>query len=314
MLLTQGENMPLVECVPNFSEGRRQEVIDQILESIKKAGKITLLDSRMDPDHNRAVITFIGEPNECYKAAFAGCIKATELIDMNEHEGEHNRFGSTDVIPFIPVSDYTLEECAKLAQKLGAKIAKDLKIPVYLYGDATENPNRAVLQNYRTKSFQYEQLKEEIATNDDYIPDFGKRQTHETAGAINIGARNFLIAYNIYLDTNDMDIAKAIARNIRHSGGGLRYIQAGAMNIEERGVVQVSMNVTNYTGTPLHRVFDMVKREAERYGVAVTESEIYGMLPLDALLDAAESSLQLNNFDRNQIIEKRIFTEDEQDE
>ena len=303
--------MPLVECVPNFSEGKRQEIVDQILESIQKAGKITLLDSRMDPDHNRAVVTFIGEPNECLKAAFAGCKKAAELIDMNEHEGEHNRFGSTDVIPIIPVSDITLEECAELAKKLGEKIAKELKIPVYLYGDAAVNPERAILQNYRTKSFQYEQLKEEIDTNDNYIPDFGERKTHPSAGATNVGARNFLIAYNIYLNTNDMDIAKAIAKNIRFSGGGLRYIQAGAMNIEERGVVQVSMNVTNYLGTPLHRVFDMVKREAERFGVAVTESEIYGMLPLDALLDAAENYLQLNNFDRNQIIEKRIFGKSE---
>lgn len=303
--------MPLVECVPNFSEGIRQEVIDQILEAIKKAGKITLLDSRMDPDHNRAVVTFIGEPNECLKAAFAGCKKAAELIDMNEHKGEHNRFGSNDVIPLIPVSDITLEECSELAKKLGEKIAKELKIPVYLYGDATDNPDRAVLQNYRTKSFQYEQLKDEIASNDEYIPDFGERETHPTAGATNVGARNFLIAYNVYLNTNDMDIAKAIAKNIRHSGGGLRYIQAGAMNIEERGVVQVSMNVTNYTGTPLHRVFDMVKREAERFGVAVTESEIYGMLPLDALIDAAENYLQLNNFDRSQIIEKQLFGQSE---
>lgn len=303
--------MPLVECVPNFSEGRRQEVIDQILDAIKKAGKITLLDSRMDPDHNRAVVTFIGEPNECIKAAFAGCKKAAELIDLNHHEGEHNRFGSTDVIPFIPVSDISLEECAELAKKLGEKIAKDLKIPIYLYGDAAIIPEREVLQNYRTKSFQYEQLKEEIATNDKYIPDFGERKVHPTAGATNVGARNFLIAYNIYLNTDDMEVAKAIARNIRFSGGGLRFIQAGAMNIEERGVVQVSMNVTNYIGTPLHRVFDMVKREAERYGVAVTESEIYGMLPLDALLDAAENYLQLNNFDRSQIIEKRIFGKSE---
>ena len=303
--------MPLVECVPNFSEGRRQEVIDQILDVIKKAGKITLLDSRMDPDHNRAVVTFIGEPSECLKAAFAGCKKAAELIDMNEHEGEHNRFGSTDVIPFIPVSDITLEECAELARKLGERIAKELKIPIYMYGDAAIKPEREVLQNYRTKSFQFEELKSEIATNDNYIPDFGERKVHPTAGATNVGARNFLIAYNIYLNTDDMEVAKAIAKNIRFSGGGLRYIQAGAMNIEERGVVQVSMNVTNYIGTPLHRVFDMVKREAERYGVAVTESEIYGMLPLDALLDAAENYLQLNKFDRNQIIEKRIFGKSE---
>ena len=300
--------MPLVECVPNFSEGKSQEIVDQIVDAIKKAGKIILLDSRMDADHNRAVITFIGEPNECVKAAFAGCKKAAELIDMTTHEGEHNRFGSTDVIPFIPVSDITLEECVELAKKLGEKIAKDLKIPVYLYGAAAQKPEREVLQNYRTKSFQYEQLAEEITTNDDYIPDFGDRKIHPTAGATNVGARNFLIAYNIYLDTNDMEVAKEIAKSIRYSGGGLRYIQAGAMNIEERGVVQVSMNVTNFKGTPLHRVFEMTKREAARFGVNVTESEIYGMLPLDALLDAAEYYLQLNKFDRDQIIEKRVFS------
>ena len=300
--------MPLVECVPNFSEGKRQEIIDQIVESIEKAGEIILLDSRMDPDHNRAVITFIGEPDECVKAAFAGCKKAAELIDMNEHSGEHNRFGATDVVPFVPVSDITLEECVELAKKLGQTIAKDLKIPVFLYGAAAQKPERKVLQNYRTKSFQYEQLKEEIATNDEYIPDFGERQTHPKAGATNVSARNFLIAYNIYLDTDDMKVAKEIAKSIRFSSGGLRYIQAGAMNIEERGVVQVSMNVTDFKGTPLHRVFEMVKREASRFGVNVTESEIYGMLPLDALLDAVEYYLQLKDFDRDQIIEKRVFS------
>jgi glutamate formiminotransferase len=303
--------MPLVECVPNFSEGRNQEIVDQIVDAIQKGGKIVMLDSRMDPDHNRAVVTFIGEPEECINAAFAGCKKAAELIDMNEHEGEHNRFGSTDVIPFIPVSDITLEECTELAHKLGEKIAKELKIPIYYYGAAAKIPSRAVLQNFRTKSFQYEQLKEEIATNDDYIPDVGPRKTHAKAGATNVGAREFLVAYNIYLDTDDMEVAKKIARNIRHSGGGLRYIQAGAMNIEERGVVQVSMNITNFKGTPLQRVFDMVKNEASRFGVNVTESEVYGMIPLDALLDAAEFYLQLNNFDRDQIIEKRVFSKGE---
>jgi len=298
--------LPLVECVPNFSEGRREEVVQQIVDAIKKAGKITLLDSRMDPDHNRAVVTFIGEPNECVKAAFAGCKKATELIDMNKHKGEHNRFGSTDVIPFIPVSDITLDECVILAKKLGKRIAKELNIPVYLYGAAAEKPEREVLQKFRTKTFQYEQLKEKIATDNDYIPDYGERATHPTAGASIIGARNFLVAYNVYLDTNDMEIAKIIARNIRHSGGGLRYIQAGAMEITERKCVQVSMNITDYKGTPIHRVFDMIKREAERFGVAVTESEIYGMVPMDALLDAAESYLQLNKFNRDQIIEKKV--------
>ncbi len=298
--------MPLVECVPNFSEGRREEIVGEIVTAIKKAGKILLLDSRMDPDHNRAVITIVGEPEECIKAAFAGCKKAEELIDMDEHSGEHNRFGATDVIPFIPVSDITLEECAELAVKLAEKIGKELKIPTYLYGAAAKKPEREVLQKYRTKDFQYEQLKDAIKDDPVYEPDFGPKNLTK-AGATNIGARNFLIAYNVYLDTNNMDVAKEIARNIRFSGGGLRYIQAGAMNIEDRGVVQVSMNITDYKGTPIHRVFDMVKREAARFGVNVTESEIYGMLPVDALIAAAEHYLQLNNFDRKQIIEKRLY-------
>ncbi len=298
--------MPLVECVPNFSEGRREKIVGEIVTAIKKAGKILLLDSRMDPDHNRAVITLVGEPEECIKAVFAGCKKAAELIDMDEHSGEHNRFGATDVIPFIPVSDITLEECAELAARLAEKIGKELKIPTYLYGAAAKMPEREVLQKYRTKDFQYEQLKEVIKDDPVYKPDFGPK-TLTKAGATNVGARNFLIAYNVYLDTNNMDIAKEIARNIRFSGGGLRYIQAGAMNIEDRGVVQVSMNITDYKGTPIHRVFDMVKREAARFGVNVTESEIYGMLPVDALIAAAEHYLQLNKFDRKQIIEKRLY-------
>ncbi|MHA1955117.1 MAG: glutamate formimidoyltransferase [Candidatus Heimdallarchaeaceae archaeon] len=298
--------MPLIECVPNFSEGRRQEIVDQIVKAIEKGGKITLLDSRCDPDHNRAVITFIGEPDECVKAAFAGCKKAAELIDMDEHEGEHNRFGATDVVPFIPVSDITLEECVELADKLAERIGKELKIPTYLYGAAAKVPEREVLQKFRTKTFQYEQLKEAIGTDPAYEPDYGPKELTK-AGAVNIGARQFLIAYNIYLDTDDMEIAKEIARNIRFSGGGLRHIQAGAMNIEERGCVQVSMNMTDFKSTPIHRVFDMAKREAERFGVNVTESEIYGMLPIDALLEAAEYYLQLNKFDRNQIIEKRLY-------
>ncbi|MFW9852438.1 MAG: glutamate formimidoyltransferase [Candidatus Thorarchaeota archaeon] len=298
--------MPLVECVPNFSEGRREEIVGEIVTAIKKAGNIILLDSRMDPDHNRAVITLLGEPEECIKAAFGGCKKAAELIDMDEHSGEHNRFGATDVIPFIPVSDITLEECAELAAKLAEKISKELKIPTYLYGAAAKKPEREVLQKYRTKDFQYEQLKEAIKDNPAYEPDFGPKNLTK-AGATNIGARNFLIAYNVYLDTNSMDVAKEIARNIRFSGGGLRYIQAGAMNIEERGVVQVSMNITDYKGTPIHRVFEMVKREAARFGVNVTESEIYGMLPVDALIAAAEYYLQLNKFDKKQIIEKRLY-------
>ena len=299
--------MALVECVPNFSEGRRKEVVDGILDAIQKGGNVKLLDSRMDPDHNRVVVTFVGEPEECFNAAFAGCKKATELIDMNEHSGEHPRFGATDVIPFVPISGVTIEDCINLARKLAEKISKELHIPTYLYGEGALRDDRKVLQKFRTKTFQYEQLKEAIKTDEKYAPDYGEKEIHPTAGATNVGAREFLIAYNIYLDTQDVSIAKKIAEAIRFSTGGLRYIQALGFEIKERNCVQVSMNITNYKGTPIHRVFDMVKREAERYGVKVTESEVYGMLPIDALLDAAEHYLQLNNFDRKQIIEKRIW-------
>ncbi len=298
--------MPLVECVPNFSEGKRQEIVDQIVETMEKAGKIILLDSRMDGDHNRAVISFVGEPDECVKAAFAGCQKAAQLIDMDQHKGEHNRFGATDVIPFIPLSGITMEECATLARDLAKKIGEELYIPTYCYGDAALKPEREVLQKFRTKSFQYEQLKDAIRTNPDYEPDFGPKELGK-AGATNVGVRQILIAYNIDLDTTDITVAANIARSIRFSGGGMRYIQAGPVEMKERNCVQVSMNITDYKGSPIHRVFEIVKSEAARYGVGIKGTEVYGMVPVDALLDAAEHYLQLNTFDRKQIIEKRIY-------
>jgi len=297
--------MALVECVPNFSEGRRKEVVDEILKAITRGGKVKLLDSRMDADHNRVVVTFVGEPEECLKAAFAGCKKATELIDMNQHKGEHPRIGATDVIPFVPISGITLEECAELAKKLGKKIADELHIPVYLYEAAATRPDRVNLANIRKG--EYEGLKEAIKVDPDRAPDFGPPELHPTAGATVVGAREFLVAYNIYLDTDNLEIAKQIARNIRFKDGGFRYVKAMGFEIKERNCVQVSINMVNYKGTPLHQVFEMVKIEAARYGVNVTESEIYGMVPVDALLDAAEFYLRLNNFDRAQIIEKRIY-------
>lgn len=295
----------LIECVPNFSVGKDKQVLDAIVQSMEMAGSISLLDSRMDPSHNRAVVTFVGEPEECFKAAFAGCKKAAELIDMDKHEGEHQRFGATDVIPFIPLQETTLDECTALARRLGEKIGKELDIPVYLYGEAALRTDRKVLQKYRKPSFQYEELKEAIGEDQAYEPDFGPSKLPK-AGATNIGAREFLIAYNIYLSTDDIEIAKNISREIRESGGGLQGIQAGAMRIKEANCVQVSMNIVNYKVTPIHQVLEMTRREAARYGVMVTKTEVYGMLPQEALIQGAKYYIQLNDFDDMQIIEKKI--------
>lgn len=292
--------MPLVELVPNFSEGRNQEVIDKILNALKSAGSAKVLDARADPDHNRLVVTMVGEPDACFNAAFAGIKIAAELINMDKHSGEHPRIGATDVVPFVPVSGITLEECAELARKLAEKVSSELGIPTYLYEAAATRPDRVNLANIRKG--QYEGLKEEIKTNPDRKPDFGPSELPK-AGATVIGAREFLIAYNIYLNTDNVEIAKRIGVNIRHKNGGFRYVKS--MGFETKPYVQVSMNLTNYKETPMHMVVETVRREAARYGVMITETEVYGMIPVDALLDASEFYLQLNDkWERNQVIEK----------
>ena len=295
----------LVECVPNFSEGRRPEVIEAIAGEVKKVPNVKLLDVKPDASHNRVVVTFVGEPAAVRQAAFNACKKATELIDMEKHRGEHPRIGATDVIPFIPVKDVSMEECVALADELAREIAEKLEIPVYLYEEAAKIPGRKALPDIRKG--QYEVLKTEIA-KPERRPDYGPARMHPTAGATVVGARQFLIAYNINLDTSDVHIAKKIANSIREARGGYRYVRAMGVTVQvgDRDVAQVTINMVNYQGTPLFRVFETVKSEAARYGVNVIGSEIIGLTPMQALLDVAEFYLRLEGFDRKQVLEDNL--------
>ncbi|MEO0093593.1 MAG: glutamate formimidoyltransferase [candidate division WOR-3 bacterium] len=294
----------IVECVPNFSEGRRPEVIDKIVAAIQSVSGVTLLDREMNADHNRAVITFVGEPEVVVEAAFRAVKIASELIDLRTHKGEHPRIGATDVVPLVPISNVTTEECVELARRLGKRISDELGIPVYLYEAAATRPERQDLANIRKGEF--EGLREEIRTNPDRAPDFGKPELHPSAGATVVGVRFPLIAYNINLETQDKRIADNIAKAIRFRNGGFRYVKALGFEIKEKNCVQVSINMTNYQATPLFRVFDTVKREAERYGVMIKESEIVGLVPQQALIDTAVNYLQLWGFSPNQILENRL--------
>ncbi|MFQ6058897.1 MAG: glutamate formimidoyltransferase [Anaerolineae bacterium] len=296
----------LVECVPNFSEGRRKGVVDRIAEAIASVGGVRVLDVQMDADHNRSVITFVGPPAAVEEAAFRGVAKAAELIDMEQHRGEHPRMGAADVVPFVPLSGVTMEDCVAMAQRLGRRIGEELGIPVYLYEEAATREERRNLADVRRG--EYEGIKVEIETNPDRAPDFGPHRLGK-AGATAVGARWPLIAYNVNLGTDDLQVAKAIARAVRHSSGGLRYVKALGLDIRERGIVQVSMNMTRYQKTPLHRVFEMIKREAARYGVPVIGSEIVGLTPQEALLDAAAFYLQLEGFSPHQVLESRLREE-----
>ncbi|MCK4247014.1 MAG: glutamate formimidoyltransferase [Methanomicrobia archaeon] len=293
--------MKIIECVPNFSEGRNIENINKILDAIKGIEGIKVLDYEHDKDHNRTVVTFIGTPENIAEAAFRGCKKASELIDLNVHKGEHPRMGATDVIPFIPVSDVSMKEGVSIAEKLGERIWKELKIPIYLYEEAAKTPERKNLANVRKGEFEW--LKENIEKRP---PDFGDK-IHPTAGATAVGAREFLIAFNVNLGTNDLSIAKKIAKAVRFKSGGLRYVKALGFEIKERGIVQVSMNLTNYKKTPVHKVFEMIKSEANRYGVSIIGSEVIGLAPMDSLIDVADFYLKLENFKKEQIFERRIW-------
>lgn len=293
----------LVECVPNFSEGRRPEVIEAIVAEVKQVKGVKLLDVKPDASHNRTVVTFVGEPQSVKLAAFNACAKACELIDMEQQQGGHPRIGATDVVPFIPVKDVTMEECVQLANELGSEIASKLGIPVYLYEEAAKVPGRKRLPDVRKG--EYEGLKKEISKPDRH-PDFGQPQMHPTAGATVVGARQFLVAYNINLGTSDLKIAQKIANAIREVKGGFKYVRAMGVMLEDRNIAQVSINMVDYTGTPLFRVFEAVKSEAARYGVNVIGSELIGVTPLQALLDVAEFYLRLENFDRKQVFEENL--------
>lgn len=293
----------IVECVPNFSEGRRKEVVDRIVAAITAVRGVMVLDVELDQDHNRSVVTMAGEPEAVEEAAFQATKVAAQLIDLDQHKGEHPRIGATDVIPFIPLQGISLEECIEMARRLGERIGRELSIPVYLYEKAATRAEREDLAYIRRG--EYEGLKEEIATIPDREPDFGPRVVGK-AGATVVGVREPLIAYNVYLGTQNLEVAKAVAQAVRNSSGGLRFVKALGMEIAQRNLVQVSMNLTNYKKTPIHRAFELVKREAERYGVAVVSSEIVGLLPQEALLEAAAFYLQLENFSPRQVLEQRL--------
>jgi glutamate formiminotransferase / formiminotetrahydrofolate cyclodeaminase len=291
----------LIECVPNFSEGRDKAKVDAILEAMKMDG-VYLLDREMDSDHNRCVITLVGDPVNIAEAAIRGVGKAAQLIDLTEHSGAHPRLGAADVVPFIPIEGVTLEDCVAIARRVGEEIWKRYQVPVYLYESAAQRPDRQNLENVRRG--QFEGIREEVKTNPDRRPDFGNAELHPTAGATVVGARKFLVAYNVYLNTPDVEIAKKVGKAIRFSNGGLRYVKG--MGVGVRGLAQVSMNLTDTDQTPIARVFEYVKREAGRYGVMPLSSEIVGLIPKKTLEDAAEWFLQIENFDSSLILENRL--------
>lgn len=295
----------LVECIPNFSEGKSTEVIDKIVSAITSISGIKLTDRQMNADHNRAVITFVGSPEACKQAAFNGCKQAMELIDLRTHKGEHPRMGATDVIPFVPISDVTMEECIELSRSLAKEIAEKLNIPTYLYEESAVIPERRNLAIIRKGEF--EGLRESIKTDPARKPDFGLSELHPSAGATVVGARQYLIAYNINLDTNNLDIAKEIAKKIRFKDGGFPAVKALGFEIKERGIVQVSINLTDYTKTGMFTVFDAVVKEAQKHGVSVTGSEVVGVLPLQAIVNVANLSLKLEDFSIEQVLEKKMW-------
>ncbi len=291
-----------VECVPNFSEGRRVEVLDEIVHAILSAG-VKLLDQEMDPDHNRAVVTFAGELEDVEEAAFRGVQTAARLIDLDHHRGEHPRIGATDVVPFVPIAGVTMDDCVQMARRVGERIARELDIPVYLYERAATRPERRDLAYIRRG--EYEGLKKQIATNPDREPDFGPKRLGK-AGATVVGARPFLIAYNVNLATNDLRVAKEIARVTREKGGGLPSVKALGFELADKGIVQVSMNLTDFHVTGMLGAFNYVRAEAEKRGVQVVGSELIGLVPLGALTQLVSETLKLEGFGSEQIVEIQL--------
>jgi glutamate formiminotransferase len=295
--------MPVIECVPNISEGRRHAVVDKIVDALRKVDGVRVLDHSSDASHNRSVLTLAGAPEPLKQAVLTLYRHALEAIDLRAHSGEHPRMGAVDVVPFIPIEGVTMEQCVALAKETGAAIADEFKVPVYLYEEAASDPSRRNLEDIRRGEF--EGLAEKMR-QPAWRPDFGPETPHVSAGASVVGARMPLIAYNINLATERLDVAKKIAAAIRHSSGGFRYVKAMGIRLEERNIVQVSMNLTNYEKTPIHRVFEVVRREAARYGVTVLESEIVGLVPSAALIGAAQYFLQLDLFNADQVLENRL--------
>jgi glutamate formiminotransferase / formiminotetrahydrofolate cyclodeaminase len=291
----------IVECIANYSEARRPEVVEELVRAIMSVDGVLLLDRHSDADHNRSVLTFAGPPDQVAEAAYRSIKRAAELISLDEHTGEHPRIGATDVVPFVPITGVSMEDCVALARRLGQRVGTELNIPVYLYERAAQIPERENLENIRRG--EYEKLKVEISSDPRRKPDYGPDHLG-TAGATVIGARQPLIAFNIFLSTSDLSVAKKIASAVRHSSGGLRYVKALGMLVD--GKAQVSMNLTNYSATPLARVVNLIRSEAQRYGVGIHHSEMVGLIPQAALVDAAVWNLQLDEFSPEQILENRL--------
>jgi glutamate formiminotransferase / 5-formyltetrahydrofolate cyclo-ligase len=295
--------MPIIECVPNISEGRRPEIVQHIVETVAATPGVHLLDWSSDASHNRSVITLAGEAVPLQQAVLTLFEAVVPVIDLRNHTGEHPRLGAVDVVPFVPIEDVSMEACVALARETAAAVAERFGIPVFLYEEAASSPARRNLEDIRRGEF--EGLAKRFATPE-WAPDFGRAASHPTAGASVIGARMPLIAYNVNLATDRLDVARKIAAAVRASSGGFRFVKAMGIRLDDRGIVQVSMNLTNYAKTPIHRVFEVVRREAGRHGVSVLESEVVGLVPSAALLAAAEWYLQLEGFSTNQVLEKRL--------
>jgi len=295
--------MPVIECVPNVSEGRRMEVVNALVDAVGRTPSVRLLDYSSDTAHNRSVLTMAGDATSLKTAVVALFEAALPRIDLRQHTGEHPRLGAVDVVPFVPITDVTMDECVRLAKETAAEVADRFQVPVYLYEEASGNPARKNLEDIRRGEFEGLEAK---MSAPGWAPDFGPARPHPTAGATVMGARMPLIAYNINLATNRLDVAKKIAAAIRFSSGGFRYVKAMGIALEDRGIVQVSINLTNYEKTPMFRVFEAVKQEAARYGVTILESEIIGLVPAAALIGTAEHALQLASFTPNQILENKL--------
>jgi glutamate formiminotransferase / 5-formyltetrahydrofolate cyclo-ligase len=293
----------IIECVPNLSEGRRLEVVAEAVRALKATPGVRLLGVQSDKDHNRTVLTLVGEEASLKAGILALFEVATARIDLRSHQGEHPRMGAVDVVPFIPIEGASMKDCVALARDVGAAVAERFSVPIFLYEEAAGEPHRKNLEDVRRGQFEGLALKMKDAA---WAPDFGPTLPHVSAGATAMGARMPLIAYNVNLGTGDVEIAKKIAKGIRHSSGGFRFVKAMGVMLEERAVAQVSINMTDFKRTPLHRVFETVRSEAERYGVSVIGSEIVGLVPAEALMDAAEHFLRLERFDPSQILERKI--------
>jgi glutamate formiminotransferase len=302
--------MPLIECVPNISEGRRTHVIEVLADEVRDSTDVRLLDYSADPSHNRSVFTMVGDAIALKTAILALATRAVQAIDLRQHRGEHPRIGAVDVVPFIPLADTTMAACVDLARDVGQAIATRLHVPVYLYEEAALNPGRRRLEAIRRGHL--EGLKANI-TDPAWVPDYGPRAPHPTAGATVVGARRALIAYNVNLATGRLDIAKRVAAAVRESGGGLPSVKALGLSLADRGIVQVSMNLTNFEQTPIHVVFDRVVQESAKEGVDVLESEIVGLIPEAALAGTSPAHLRLDKFSENQILEHRLLDSERQE-